>query len=36
MTAVPEASLKGVSVASRERFDSGNFARMMGIDVPAT
>ena len=35
MTAVPGPSPEGVSVASRERFDSGNFARMMGIDVPA-
>ena len=30
-----ESSMDGVGEASRERFYSGNFARMMGIDVPA-
>ena len=30
-----ESSRVGVGEASRERFYSANFARMMGIDVPA-
>ena len=30
-----ESSMDGVDEASRERFYSGNFARMMAIDVPA-
>ncbi len=30
-----ESSMDGVDEASRERFYSANFARMMGIDVPA-